>query len=181
MNKPKANLLLYVVLLAVVLYLCISYFTPDSGVQVDYSTVRTLFQEEKVRAFTVKDGVLTLTLREPDKDGNTAYEHKLADEEMFREELSKYYLAQADAGVIERFNFVPTAPTPWYLQLLPYFLMLGVIAGLMMMQPHLSGTILILLIGLTLVFVGGAKLTYLGGAGLAGCALLIAVILLKKN
>lgn len=64
---------------------------------------------------------------------------------------------------------------------LPYFLMLGVIAGLMMMQPHLSGTILILLIGLTLVFVGGAKLTHLGGAGLAGCALLIAVILLKKN
>ena len=64
---------------------------------------------------------------------------------------------------------------------LPYFLMLGVIAGLMMMQPHLSGTILILLIGLTLVFVGGAKLTHLGGAGLAGCALLIAAILLKKN
>ena len=65
--------------------------------------------------------------------------------------------------------------------ILPYFLMLGLIAGLMMMQPHLSGTILILLIGLTLVFVGGAKLTHLGGAGLAGCALLIAAILLKKN
>ena len=85
MNKPKVNLLLYVVLLAVILYLCISYFTPSSGVQVDYSTVRTLFQEEKVRAFTVEDGVLTLTLREPDKDGNTAYEHKLADEEMYGE------------------------------------------------------------------------------------------------
>ena len=131
MNKPKVNLLLYVVLLAVILYLCISYFTPSSGVQVDYSTVRTLFQEEKVRAFTVEDGVLTLTLREPDKDGNTAYEHKLADEEMFRKELSKYYLPQADAGVIESFNFVPAEPTPWYLQLLPYFLMLALFVFLM--------------------------------------------------
>ncbi|MDY4963338.1 MAG: putative peptidoglycan glycosyltransferase FtsW [Ruminococcus callidus] len=65
--------------------------------------------------------------------------------------------------------------------ILPYFLMLGIIAVLMMMQPHLSGTILILLIGLTLVFVGGAKITQLGGAGLAGCALLVAVILTKKN
>lgn len=65
--------------------------------------------------------------------------------------------------------------------ILPYFLMLGVIAFLMMMQPHLSGTILILMIGLTLVFVGGAKVSHLGIAGLTGCALIVMVVLLKKN
>ena len=124
MNKPRVNLLIYVLLFGLVLYFCLSLFTPSSKNAIDYSTVRTLFQEEKVRAFTVEDGVLTLELHEQDENGRSVLTHKLADEEMFREELSPYYLAQKDAGTIESFDFVPTEPTPWYLQLLPYFLML---------------------------------------------------------
>lgn len=57
---------------------------------------------------------------------------------------------------------------------LPFAILLGAIATLMMMQPHLSGTILIAGIGLTMMFVGGTKLRYFliiiacGGAGVVG-------------
>lgn len=41
--------------------------------------------------------------------------------------------------------------------LLPYLIILGVIAGLLMLEPHLSGTGIIFLTGVILLFVGGAR------------------------
>ena len=131
MNKPRVNLLLYFLLFGLIFFLCAGIFTPSNKSEIDYSTVRELFQEEKVRSFTVEDGVLTLELREKDKNGALTYEHALADEEMFREELSPYYLRQADKGIIESFDFIPTEPTPWYIQLIPYFLMLLLLGAMM--------------------------------------------------
>ena len=131
MNKSRINLLIYVLLFGLVLYLCFTLFSPSGPPKIDYSTVRSLFQEEKIRSFTVKDGVLTLTLREPDENGVEKYQHELADEEMFREDLSDYYLKQKDEGVIESFDFIPASTVPWYLQLLPYFLMLVLLVFLM--------------------------------------------------
>lgn len=55
----------------------------------------------------------------------------------------------------------------------PFAICLMSIAGLMMLQPHLSGTILIFGIGCIMMFVGGTKLRYFigliacGGAGVA--------------
>ncbi len=47
----------------------------------------------------------------------------------------------------------------WY-GIVPYMLMLGLIAGLMMKEPHLSGTLIIGVLALTLIFVGGARPTH---------------------
>lgn len=41
--------------------------------------------------------------------------------------------------------------------IVPYLVMLGAVAGLMMKEPHLSGTLIIAALALTLVFVGGAR------------------------
>ena len=43
----------------------------------------------------------------------------------------------------------------WRQGIWPYLLILGVIAGLMMLEPHLSGTILIVCTGIVLMIVGG--------------------------
>ena len=50
---------------------------------------------------------------------------------------------------------------------LPFALVLGVVAALMLLEPHLSGTVLILGIGAVLMFVGGTGLRWflLAGAG----------------
>lgn len=46
---------------------------------------------------------------------------------------------------------------------LPYLLILGVVAVLMMKEPHLSGTLIICAIGVIIVFVGGARIPHLLG------------------
>lgn len=59
---------------------------------------------------------------------------------------------------------------------LPFLLILASIAGLMVLEPHLSGTIIILFIGFTLMFVGGTALRWFGiGGSIAGSALLVIV------
>lgn len=44
---------------------------------------------------------------------------------------------------------------------IPLCLILGVTAGLVIIEPHLSGTILLCLLGLVLMFVGGCRVRYL--------------------
>lgn len=48
---------------------------------------------------------------------------------------------------------------------LPFMLILGSFAGLLVLEPHLSGTVLILLIGLILMFVGGTSLKWFAAGG----------------
>ena len=43
---------------------------------------------------------------------------------------------------------------------LPFVVILGVIAGLMLMEPHLSGTVLIMGIGASMMFVGGTGIIW---------------------
>lgn len=61
----------------------------------------------------------------------------------------------------------------------PFAVCLLVVAGLMALQPHLSGTIIMFAIGFIMMFVGGTKLRYF--AGLAGCAIagIAGIVLLK--
>ena len=52
----------------------------------------------------------------------------------------------------------------------PFALVLGVVAILMLLEPHLSGTVLILSIGAVLMFVGGTGLRWFMLAGAGGAA-----------
>lgn len=64
---------------------------------------------------------------------------------------------------------------------LPFGIILGAVTVLMLLEPHLSGTLLILGIGAVLMFVGGTGLKWFGlagGLGLAGIA--AAVVLLPE-
>jgi len=55
---------------------------------------------------------------------------------------------------------------------LPFLFVIGSIAALMVLEPHLSGTIIIVCIGLTLMLVGGTSLKWFAGGGIiAGAAL----------
>ncbi|MBE6910544.1 MAG: putative lipid II flippase FtsW [Ruminococcaceae bacterium] len=64
--------------------------------------------------------------------------------------------------------------------ILPYAFILGIIAVLMMLEPHLSGTILIVGIGAMMMFVGGIQLYWLvigaGGAGMVAYAFMTGII-----
>ena len=62
---------------------------------------------------------------------------------------------------------------------LPFAAILGVVAVLMLLEPHLSGTLLILAIGAVLMFVGGTGLRWFGLAGAGALtALSLALVLM---
>lgn len=60
----------------------------------------------------------------------------------------------------------------------PFLVLLGVVVMLMLLEPHLSGTILIVTIGVVMMFVGGTDLKWfmLGGV-LIGVAIIAAVLI----
>lgn len=59
---------------------------------------------------------------------------------------------------------------------LPFAAVLAVVAALMLLEPHLSGTLLILGIGAVLMFVGGTGLRWFALAGAGGAAAVAAAV-----
>lgn len=60
--------------------------------------------------------------------------------------------------------------------ILPYLVALGIVAALLMLEPHLSCTILIGLIGMTLIWVGGARPRHFLILIVAGIAAVLAIV-----
>lgn len=63
----------------------------------------------------------------------------------------------------------------------PFVLVLGVVASLMLLEPHLSGTLLILGIGAVLMFVGGTGLRWFALAGVGGVSAIAAALVLMPD
>ena len=64
---------------------------------------------------------------------------------------------------------------------LPFGLVLGAVAVLMLLEPHLSGTVLILGIGAVLMFVGGTGLRWFGIAAALGVGAVAAAVVLLPD
>ncbi len=59
---------------------------------------------------------------------------------------------------------------------LPLFLILGITCGLVIIEPHLSGTMLIAMLGFMMMYVGGVRLGWLLGILAAGAALVVLMV-----
>ena len=93
-------------------------------------------------------------------------------------ELAKFAIVILFAYLIDRNydkmkQFVPGTLT--------YFLLLGVIVGLLMLEPHLSCSLLIVMIGVVLIFVGGAKWWHIVIMGIVGAVALGLVLMYLIN
>ncbi len=60
--------------------------------------------------------------------------------------------------------------------LVPPFILLGIICALMMKQPHLSGTVLMIVIAISILFVGGAKTHHMLLVGIVGVVALAIIV-----
>jgi cell division protein FtsW len=64
---------------------------------------------------------------------------------------------------------------------LPFALVLGTVAALMLLEPHLSGTLLILGIGAVMMFVGGTGIKWFVLAGVGGVAAIAAAVVIMPD
>lgn len=69
----------------------------------------------------------------------------------------------------------------WKTGILPFIVILAVVALLLMKEPHLSATILIALVSFIMIYIGGARLRDLFLTGLAGAAALAGLVWYKIN
>lgn len=76
-------------------------------------------------------------------------------------EFAKPVIAMLFAKMISEKRYRPDN----LIGLIPYLCIIGVAGGLMIIEPHLSGAIVICSIGLVVLLVGGAKLRYFVAAG----------------
>ena len=115
MKRSRFSLLIFVLIFAGLLLLGYSLLSGSDAPQISYSEVCELFTDEKVESFVLEDGVLRLTLNQPDADGNKVVEHELADTETFRQDLGELIREQQRAGILKEYDYVPDAKIPWYL------------------------------------------------------------------
>ena len=103
-----------------------SYFFRTKEPEISYAEVVQLFEQEKVKSFTVQDTTLTLKLREA-VDGKTELRKELYDFDLFYDDLNDLVVEQKAAGILEDYNYSANH-SPNYLAIaLPYVI---AVAGL---------------------------------------------------
>lgn len=90
----------------------------------------------------------------------------------------------AKLGVILCFSHFAVAIGPERMKtfkfgIMPFLALLGVISGLLYLEPHLSATVIIVVTGMVIIFVGGASIMHLIGLGGLAAAGGVAFILEK--
>ena len=122
------NLILYAIVFVILLSTLALFFGEADTVEtLTYSEVTTLFREERVKAFSLDDSVLTLQLREAYR-GSELWQYELARFDVFYYDLGELIEQQSESGVLEEFDYVPDNEPSWLLSLLPY-----VILGLLLL------------------------------------------------
>lgn len=79
-----------------------------------------------------------------------------------------------------RISMNPEGIKKFWTGLVPYFLIIGVVAGLLYLEPHYSAIGIIGLISVIILFAGGAKVSHFVGIGLALAPVGIAGIIIAK-
>ena len=90
----------------------------DSLSSVPYSQVVALFEAEQVKSFVVEEDTITMKLHSPYM-GETTLSTALADPESFRLEMGSLLRSQAEAGILESYDFVPDEGFSPYELILP--------------------------------------------------------------
>ena len=128
MNKRSKlfSVLIYALVFASVLLLCFSLFGGPKVKEVSYFEMCGLFRAEQVKSFVFDDGVITMQLSEPMDDGATTVQHNLASLSLFHDDLGELIEQQRAAGILSEADsdYHPVKGTPWYLQLLPYAILM---------------------------------------------------------
>ena len=123
------DLALYLLLLLLTLFAVDTLQQMNRADDPSYSQIRTLFEQEKVKNFSVKDNVLTMTVRGEGDDTSTVT-YELSNFYVFYNDLHELIDQQRSEGIIEDYDYPMGVQGSWWYQYLPYLLVILVMAGL---------------------------------------------------
>ena len=122
MNEKRIRSVIPMLILLVLIFFLGSWllrFLQPQGLP--YSQVLEQFQEENVSSFTVKDGVLEMTLHEPLNGAYDAIAY-LDDTDAFRQDTAEMVRQQREKGTLTGYDFQPDTQTNVLERSIPYFL-----------------------------------------------------------
>ena len=126
-QSKRPGLLPYLLVLLVIVGVY-SFMSRPTEAEPSYSEVRELFEQEKVRSFTVTDTTLRMTLREP-IDGKTEIRKDLFSFSLFYDDLGELIEQQAADGIIESYDISADHSINYVAMFAPYILaILGIFA-----------------------------------------------------
>ena len=129
MNKKfKSRDLGFVALiLAIVLITVFALTGMEKPPQLSSADVRQLIEDELVETVVVKDGLLTMELKEPWNGQNTVTV-KLFSSELFYLEFNELLASQERSGILADYDYQQSSTAPWWASLIPWVLLIGFFA-----------------------------------------------------
>lgn len=94
-------------------------FTKPPEKEPSYAEIKALFEQEKVKSFTISDTTLKMELREA-IDGKTTVTKDLYDFDLFYEDLGELVEQQKAAGIIDDYDYGADHSVNYVTMLLPY-------------------------------------------------------------
>ncbi len=122
------DLALYLLLILLMLFAVNSLQQMYRADDPSYNQVRILFEQGKVKSFSVKDNVLTMVLR---GDGGETYTqtYELASFDVFYNDLHQLIDEQRTQGIIEDYDYPVGVQNAWWYQFLPYLIVILALGG----------------------------------------------------
>ena len=122
------DIALYALLFAVVFYAVSFLQRADWEDGPDYSQIRTYFTQERVEYFTLKDNVLTLTLRDENgSDKTSTFTYELARTDFFYNDMHQLIDQQLSNGILKGYDYPPGIENAWWYSLVGPVLMVAAV------------------------------------------------------
>lgn len=143
--KPQRNRtrdLGFYILILVIMVAVIFTLTRDAGTNKieNYSDLVDLFNEEKVQSFVTKDNGILLTIRTDDPEMPEQRSYDMYSFSVFYSDFADLIKEQYESGVLEKYEYTPSAAIPWWASFLPYLIiMVGAMALWYVMMNKASG------------------------------------------
>ena len=145
MNQQKPQVprrgpvIIYAILMLLMLFALYKLYDASNSVDMKYSDVVTLFQEEKVESFSIRSNTLEMKLKEPFQ-GQKLIDYRLFDFSLFYADLGDLIAEQLASGTLKEYDVLPESQSAWLLSsLLPMLLMGAVVIIVMMVIMNRMG------------------------------------------
>jgi len=124
-------ILIYLVSISLVVAFIFSMFSRfGNGDKPVYSDVVEYFTSEKVQSFVINDSNV-IRMQVKTEDGNLkTVSYQIRDIGIFYNDLGELILEQKAAGILTEYDYEPPTVWPWWVQLLPYVLIMIIVIGL---------------------------------------------------
>ena len=131
MKNHKGNaVFFFLILLILGLSVWLIRTPASSAADYAYSDIYDLLEQEKVDSLTLRGNDLTLTLKDPDADGNTAVTYQVTSFSVFYNDFNDLIVSQYEAGILKSYDYLAASETPWWMMFVPYLLIALLFLGL---------------------------------------------------